>query len=73
MTKLFLIILKIILVNQINQVRSLKDRQELKNSLIVAQDTAVIQVLLDLYLLIKKVFFLFTIGINKFYQEIKLK
>lgn len=41
-------------VNQMNQLRALKDRQELKNSLIAAQDTAVIQILLDLFLLIKQ-------------------
>jgi hypothetical protein len=35
--------------------KALKDRQELKNSLIAAQDTAVIQILLDLILLVKKV------------------
>lgn len=46
----------IILGNQFNQVKALKDRQELKNSLVAAQDTAVIQILLDLLLLIKKVF-----------------
>lgn len=33
----------------------IKDRQDLKNSLIAAQDVAVIQVLLDLFLLIKDV------------------
>ena len=32
----------------------LRDRQELKTSLIVTQDTAVIQILLDIFLLIKK-------------------
>ena len=41
-------------VNQFNQLKTLKDRQELKNSLIDAQDITVIQILLDLYLLIKK-------------------
>ena len=40
--------------NQFNQVKTLKDRQELKNSLISAQDTACIQILLDLLLIIKK-------------------
>lgn len=33
----------------------IKDRQELKNSLIAAQDTGVIQILLDLYILIEQV------------------
>jgi integrator complex subunit 2 len=37
-----------------NQMRLIKDRQELRNSLIVTQDTAIIQLLLDIFLLIKK-------------------
>ena len=41
-------------LNQFNQAKTLKDRQELKNSLISAQDTACIQILLDLLLIIKK-------------------
>ncbi len=32
----------------------LKDRQDLKNSLMITQDTAVIQIVLDLFLLIKQ-------------------
>jgi hypothetical protein len=41
--------------NQYNQGKIIKDRQDLKNSLIATQDIAVIQVLLDLFLLIKNV------------------
>lgn len=43
--------------NQYNQGKALRDRQDLKNSLVAAQDTAVIQILLDLFLLIKSVRF----------------
>jgi integrator complex subunit 2 len=40
--------------NPYSVIKTIKDRQELKNSLIAAQDTGVIQILLDLYLLIEK-------------------
>ncbi len=39
--------------NQFNIVKTLKERQELKNSLLSIQDTGVIQVLLDLILIMK--------------------
>lgn len=58
MFKLLLIIVNIFLCfkgNQYNQGKIIKDRQDLKNSLIATQDIAVIQVLLDLFLLIKNV------------------
>ena len=42
-------------VNQFNCAKALKDKQDLKNSLVAAQDMAVIQILLDLFMLIKKV------------------
>ena len=38
--------------NPYSVIKTIKDRQELKNSLIAAQDTGVIQILLDLYLLV---------------------
>jgi hypothetical protein len=43
------------LVDHLTQMKSLKDRQELKSSLIATQDTAVIQILLDIFIEIKKV------------------
>ena len=43
--------------NQVNISKTIKERQELKNSLIAIQEMGVIQILLDLFLLIQQVFF----------------
>jgi hypothetical protein len=52
----FFYLFDLIKANQINHAKNLKEKQDLKNALMITQDTAVIQILLDLFLLIKKVF-----------------